>query len=94
MLDRTEPAIGRTRPANGSDFLREIAAVCRSFLFALRLSLPLPRRSDVCASTGRRISPNTPDLQILLLHANTRDKIWRITVCVLILLNAERELRL
>ena len=90
MLDRTEPAIGRTRPANGSDFLREIAAVCRSFLFALRLSLPLPHGSDVCASIGRRISPNTPDLQIL--HANTRDKVWRITVCVLILSNVEREL--
>ena len=87
MFDRTEPAIGRTRPANGSDFFREIAAVCRSFLFVFRLSLPLPHRSDVCASTGRRISPNTPDLQIL--HANTCDKIWRITVCILIVLNAE-----
>ena len=69
MFDRTEPAIGRTRPADGSDFFREIAAVCRPFLFALQLSLPSPHRSDVCASAGRRISPDTPDLRIL--HANT-----------------------
>ena len=73
LFDRTEPAIGRTRPADGSDFLREIAAVCRPFLFAFWLSLPLPHGSDVCGSTGRRISPDTPELRIF--HGHTRVKI-------------------
>ena len=31
-------------------------------------------------------------LTFQILHANTCDKIWRITVCVLIVLNAERDL--
>lgn len=89
LFDRTEPAIGRTRPADGSDFLREIAAVCRPFLFAFWLSLPSPHGSDRCASIGRRISPNIPDLRIL--HVHTRAKIWRIILCASILLNVERE---
>src|SRR5699024_1840345 len=76
-------------PADGSDFLREIAAVCRPFLFAIWLSLPSPYGSDRCASIGKRTSPNTPDLRIL--HVKTHVKIWRITLCALILLNVERE---
>ena len=73
MFDRTEPAIGRTRPADGSDFFREIAAVCRLFLFAIWLSLPSPHGSDKCANTGKRTLPDTPDLQIL--HVHTRQNL-------------------
>ena len=68
---------------------REIAAVCRPFLFAIWLSLPSPHGSDRCANTGKRTSPNTPDLQIL--HVYTRVKIWRITICALTLWNVELE---
>ena len=53
MSDRTGPAIGRTRPADGSDFFREIAAVCRSFL-RFGICFRRPFGSDVCAEAGRR----------------------------------------
>ena len=92
MLDRTEPAIGRTSRQTEAISFREIAAVCRPFLFAFWLSLPSPHGSDRCTSIGKRTSPDTPDLRIL--HVNTHVKIWRITLCALILLNVERELRL
>ena len=89
MFDRTEPAIGRTSRQTEAISFREIAAVCRLFLFAIWLSLPSPHGSDRCVNTGKRILPNIPDLQIL--HVNTHVKIWRIIQCVSMQWNAERE---
>ena len=72
MFDRTEPAIGRTSRQTEAISFREIAAVCRLFLFAIWLSLPSPHGSDKCANTGKR---TLPDTHLQILHVHTRQNL-------------------